>query len=54
MANRSSMMLAILFILNPVMLLVFQNCAAAPKKITENTAPVEKNIRSTASAYRAK
>jgi hypothetical protein len=43
MANRSSMMLALLFILNPVMLLLFQNCSAMPKKIAVNTAPIIEN-----------
>lgn len=53
MANRSSMMLALLFILNPVMLLLFQNCSAAPKKIAVNTVPIEKPYREPASKYRA-
>lgn len=53
MANRSSMLLAILFILNPVMLLMFQNCSTAPKRITENTMPMEKPYREPASKFRA-
>jgi hypothetical protein len=53
MTNSSSMMLALLFILNPVMLLLFQNCSAAPKKITVNTAPIEKRQRVPASQMRA-
>ncbi len=52
MANRSSMMLALLFILNPVMLLLFQNCSAVPKKIAINTAPIEKHYREPASKIR--
>ena len=52
MANRSSMMLALLFILNPVMLLLFQNCSAVPKKIAVNTAPIEKHHREPASKIR--
>jgi hypothetical protein len=53
MANRSSMMLAILLILNPVMLLMFQNCSTAPKKIAINTMPIEKPHREPASKFRA-
>ncbi len=53
MAKRSSMMLAILFILNPVMLLMFQNCSTSPKKIAVNTMPLEKPYREPASKFRA-
>lgn len=55
MAKRSSMMLALLFIINPVMLLLFQNCSVAPKKIAVNTAtPIEKHHREPTSQMRTK
>lgn len=33
MANKSSLMLAILFIANPFVLLFYQNCSSAPKHV---------------------
>lgn len=45
MANKSSFMLAVLFIVNPFMLLFFQNCSGKPVSArvpASVVAPVEK------------
>ena len=53
MTNRSSFMLALLFLLNPVMLLFFQNCSEAPVKVSGNRPSMEKPFREPASLFRA-
>ena len=53
MANRSSFMFALLFLLNPVMLLFFQNCSQAPLKISGSSLSMEKPYREPPSLFRA-
>lgn len=53
MANRSSFILVLLFLLNPVMLLFFQNCTKAPVRVSGNTSSIEKPYREPASLFRA-
>ncbi len=41
MAQKSSFLLAVLFVVNPVMLLFFQNCSVVPAQTTYKAANLE-------------
>lgn len=45
MAQKSSFLLAVLFVANPVMLLFFQNCSVTPVQSAAKTTNLSKQVK---------